>query len=140
MGNLLATRTRRLSLFQTNPFGRHSASRNLWILPAMVMSLAFLFFFSYVPFFQKTFLTRVSDSLIPYHRLVCILIHGRLGSSCRTHLHPLHIRHCYSLLGRGEKVLCQEVPQGSVGEDSLVIHRYRQVDRWYHTPIVTFWP
>jgi sodium/potassium-transporting ATPase subunit alpha len=34
----------------------------MWILPAMLASLAFLFFFSYVPFFQNTFLTRVSSA------------------------------------------------------------------------------
>ncbi|RSH91845.1 hypothetical protein EHS25_009215 [Saitozyma podzolica] len=57
-GNLLSTRTRRLSIFQANPFGPNSPNRNLWIPPAMLASLAFLFFFSYVPFFQNTFLTR----------------------------------------------------------------------------------
>lgn len=61
-GNLLSTRTRRLSLFQTNPFGFHSANRNVWIPPAMLASVGFLFFFSYVPFFQNIFLTRVSTS------------------------------------------------------------------------------
>jgi sodium/potassium-transporting ATPase subunit alpha len=59
-GNLLATRTRRLSIFQSNPFNPHGPSRNFWIPPAMLASLGFLFFFSYIPFFQKTFLTRVS--------------------------------------------------------------------------------
>jgi len=59
-GNLLATRTRRLSIFQHNPFTSISGARNWWIPPAMLASLAFLFFFSYVPFFQNTFLTRVS--------------------------------------------------------------------------------
>jgi magnesium-transporting ATPase (P-type) len=59
-GNLLSTRTRRLSIFQANPFGPNSPSRNLWIPPAMLASVSFLFFFSYVPFFQNTFLTRVS--------------------------------------------------------------------------------
>jgi hypothetical protein len=61
-GNLLATRTRRLSIFQHNPFSSTSGARNWWIPPAMLASLAFLFFFSYVPFFQNTFLTRVSLS------------------------------------------------------------------------------
>lgn len=59
-GNLLATRTRKLSIFQANPFNPNSPSWNPWIIPAMLASLAFLFFFSYVPFFQNTFLTRVS--------------------------------------------------------------------------------
>jgi sodium/potassium-transporting ATPase subunit alpha len=59
-GNLLATRTRRLSLFQTNPFGPNSPNRNPWIPPAILATVGFLFFFSYVPFFQNIFLTRVS--------------------------------------------------------------------------------
>ncbi|KAL1412745.1 hypothetical protein Q8F55_000492 [Vanrija albida] len=54
--NLLASRTRRLSLFQHNPlFG---PSKNLWIPPAMLVAAGFLFFFSYIDFFQNTFLTR----------------------------------------------------------------------------------
>ncbi|KAF8890953.1 hypothetical protein BD779DRAFT_1610703 [Infundibulicybe gibba] len=55
--NLLATRTRRLSLFQQNPFGRPE-TRNLLLFPAMLMALAIGCFFSYVPWFQKIFLTR----------------------------------------------------------------------------------
>lgn len=55
-GNLLATRTRRLSLFQHNPFW--GPARNWYIAPAVVASLGFLFFFSYPPFFQSTLLTR----------------------------------------------------------------------------------
>ncbi|ORY33508.1 hypothetical protein BCR39DRAFT_520515 [Naematelia encephala] len=55
-GNLNSTRTRRLSWFSHNPFSE--ASRNLWLFPAMLASIAILFFFSYVPFFQRTFLTR----------------------------------------------------------------------------------
>ncbi|WVF73077.1 hypothetical protein IAT40_007896 [Kwoniella sp. CBS 6097] len=69
-GNLLATRTRRLSLFQANPFAFSDPSkRNYWIIPSMLSSLAFLFFFSYVPFFQHTFLTRgvpVEHIFIPF--------------------------------------------------------------------------
>ncbi|KAK4685419.1 hypothetical protein P7C73_g4728, partial [Tremellales sp. Uapishka_1] len=55
-GNLLATRTRRLSIFQQNPF--FGPKRNLWIPPAMVTSVGLLFFLSYVPFFQRIFGTR----------------------------------------------------------------------------------
>lgn len=51
-GNLLATRTRKLSIFQHRPSG------NWYIFPAMACALAIGLFFSYVPFFQKTFLTR----------------------------------------------------------------------------------
>ncbi|KAF8603003.1 sodium-potassium ATPase [Ceratobasidium sp. AG-I] len=51
-GNLLATRSRKLSIFQHKPSG------NWYIFPAMICALAIAFFFSYVPFFQHTFLTR----------------------------------------------------------------------------------
>ncbi|KAF7331386.1 hypothetical protein MKEN_00016600 [Mycena kentingensis (nom. inval.)] len=55
--NLLATRTRRLSLFQQNPIGT-SHKRNLFIFPAMLAALLIAIFFSYVPVFQHVFLTR----------------------------------------------------------------------------------
>lgn len=55
-GNLLATRTRRLSLFQHVPFWGSSA--NAYILPAVAASLGFTFFLSYPPFFQDALLTR----------------------------------------------------------------------------------
>ncbi|KAK7054487.1 hypothetical protein VNI00_003685 [Paramarasmius palmivorus] len=59
-GNLLATRTRRLSLFQQNPlWGKRS--QNLWLLPAMAIALGLACLFSYVPWFQKVFLTRGVD-------------------------------------------------------------------------------
>ncbi|CEL53522.1 sodium/potassium-transporting ATPase subunit alpha [Rhizoctonia solani AG-1 IB] len=51
-GNLLATRSRKLSIFQHKPSG------NWYIFHAMICALAIGIFFSYVPFFQKTFLTR----------------------------------------------------------------------------------
>ncbi|KAG8735312.1 hypothetical protein FRC10_010750 [Ceratobasidium sp. 414] len=51
-GNLLATRTRKLSIFQHKPSG------NWYIFPAMACALVIGIFFSYVPFFQHTFLTR----------------------------------------------------------------------------------
>jgi sodium/potassium-transporting ATPase subunit alpha len=77
-GNLLSTRTRRLSIFHTNPFGMHSANRNVWIPPAMLASLGFLFFFSYIPFFQNIFLTRVSSFPIWEKRMKLMSI----GCSC----------------------------------------------------------
>ncbi|KAG9222104.1 hypothetical protein CCMSSC00406_0009285 [Pleurotus cornucopiae] len=55
--NLLATRTRRLSLFQQNPLGGPE-TRNYFIFPAMLAALGLACFFSYVPWFQKIFLTR----------------------------------------------------------------------------------
>ncbi|KAG8710589.1 hypothetical protein FRC08_016968 [Ceratobasidium sp. 394] len=51
-GNLLATRTRKLSILQHKPSG------NWYIFPAMACALIIGIFFSYVPFFQHTFLTR----------------------------------------------------------------------------------
>ncbi|KAG7443333.1 calcium ATPase [Guyanagaster necrorhizus] len=54
--NLLATRTRRLSLFQQNPFG--SKTRNLFIFPAMAAALVIACFFSYIPWFQRVLSTR----------------------------------------------------------------------------------
>ncbi|KAK7001680.1 calcium ATPase [Favolaschia claudopus] len=54
--NLLSTRTRRLSLFQQNPFA--PATRNLFLFPAMLIALGLACFFSYVPGIQKVFLTR----------------------------------------------------------------------------------
>ncbi|WVQ67031.1 uncharacterized protein L199_005224 [Kwoniella botswanensis] len=69
-GNLLATRTRRLSILQSNPFKwSDETQRNYWIIPSMIVSICFLFFFSYVPFFQNTFLTRgvpVEHIFIPF--------------------------------------------------------------------------
>jgi sodium/potassium-transporting ATPase subunit alpha len=56
-GNLISTRTRRLSFFQAPPLW--GASKNFWIPGAMFMSIVFAIFFSYPPFFQSAFLTRV---------------------------------------------------------------------------------
>ncbi|KAF9078729.1 hypothetical protein BDP27DRAFT_1441123 [Rhodocollybia butyracea] len=55
--NLLATRTRRLSLFQQNPI-KGSKTRNVYLLPAIICALALACFFSYVSWFQTIFLTR----------------------------------------------------------------------------------
>jgi sodium/potassium-transporting ATPase subunit alpha len=54
--NLLATRTRRRSLFAHNPFW--GPNRNWWVIAGMACSAGLLFFFSYPPFFQTAFLTR----------------------------------------------------------------------------------
>lgn len=58
-GNLLSSRTRKLSILQQNPFA--GVGRNLAIFPAMAISLVIASFFSYVPFFNKAFLTRGVD-------------------------------------------------------------------------------
>ncbi|KAG7443376.1 calcium ATPase [Guyanagaster necrorhizus] len=54
--NLLGTRTRRLSLFQQNPFS--SKTRNIFLFPAMAAALVLACFFSYIPWFQQVLLTR----------------------------------------------------------------------------------
>jgi len=51
-GNLLATRGRKLSIFQ------HTPALNWYIFPAMACALVLAVFFSYVPFFHNVFLTR----------------------------------------------------------------------------------
>jgi sodium/potassium-transporting ATPase subunit alpha len=56
-GNLLAVRTRRLSIFQHPPIGSRR-TRNLFLFPAMAFALAVAVFFSYVKFFMRTFGTR----------------------------------------------------------------------------------
>jgi len=55
-GNLLSTRTRRLSILQHNPLW--GPSRNLSIPIAMCLSTLFVLFILYVPLWQDIFLTR----------------------------------------------------------------------------------
>ncbi|KAH8826911.1 hypothetical protein DL96DRAFT_1669665 [Flagelloscypha sp. PMI_526] len=55
--NLMASRTRRLSIFQQNPLWG-AKTRNLWLIPAMATALVLACFFSYVEWFQKVLLTR----------------------------------------------------------------------------------
>jgi magnesium-transporting ATPase (P-type) len=118
-GNLLATRTRRLSIFQTNPFGPNSANRNLWIPPAMMASIAFLFFFSYVPFFQNTFLTRVCAARVALAPKVGSLT--GTGGTGRTHIHPFLLRARYPVSRRDAQVLCAQVSQGFPRKNRLVV-------------------
>lgn len=54
--DLMALRTRRLSLFQQWPFW--GKSRNLWIIPAICISFLIAIFFSYIKAIQNVFLTR----------------------------------------------------------------------------------
>jgi sodium/potassium-transporting ATPase subunit alpha len=56
-GNLLMTRTRRLSIFQQPPIGPKS-TRNLYIFMAMGFTLSILVLFIFIPFFQNVFHTR----------------------------------------------------------------------------------
>ncbi|KAH8841598.1 hypothetical protein MCOR27_000575 [Pyricularia oryzae] len=51
--NLLAMRTRRLSIFQHLPFFNKD-SQNLWIVPAVLFSLVMAFFWLYIPALQVT--------------------------------------------------------------------------------------
>ena len=50
--NLLAVRTRRLSLIQHPPLFR-KATRNIYLFPAIAFALAIAFFFNYIPKFQQ---------------------------------------------------------------------------------------
>ncbi|KAI9681771.1 MAG: hypothetical protein M1829_000516 [Trizodia sp. TS-e1964] len=54
--NLMATRTRRLSIFQHPPlFNKHT--QNIYLFPAIAFSLAVIFFFCYVPPLQNLLLS-----------------------------------------------------------------------------------
>lgn len=50
--NLLSVRTRRLSILQHPPLF-NPATRNVYLFPAIILALAFAFFFLYVPKFQS---------------------------------------------------------------------------------------
>lgn len=54
--DLLALRTRRLSLFQQNPLW--GPGRNRWLFAGMLASFCLAIFFSYIPPIQNVFLTR----------------------------------------------------------------------------------
>ncbi|KAH7119956.1 hypothetical protein B0J11DRAFT_72809 [Dendryphion nanum] len=54
--NLLATRTRRLSLFQQPPIF-NKATQNLLLFPAMIFAIVIVFIFCYIPSLQRTILT-----------------------------------------------------------------------------------
>jgi sodium/potassium-transporting ATPase subunit alpha len=56
-GNLLMTRTRRLSILQQPPIGPRT-TRNLYIFMAMGFTLSILVLFVFIPFFQDVFHTR----------------------------------------------------------------------------------
>ncbi|SPO23940.1 probable K, P-type ATPase (mediates high-affinity potassium or sodium uptake) [Ustilago trichophora] len=55
--NLLGWRTQKRSIFQQPPVGKKS-TQNLYLFPAMALSLLVAVFLSYIPAFQKVFLTR----------------------------------------------------------------------------------
>ncbi|KAL0485858.1 sodium/potassium-transporting ATPase subunit alpha [Acrasis kona] len=55
-GNLLSTRTRRLSFFQHLPFRRNS--RNLFLFVAMLVSIVLALLLVHIPFFNNVFNTR----------------------------------------------------------------------------------
>lgn len=56
-GNLMATRTRRLSIFQQPPI-LNKATQNYYLFPAMAIALIVALFFSYIPWFQNIMQTR----------------------------------------------------------------------------------
>jgi sodium/potassium-transporting ATPase subunit alpha len=51
--NLLATRTRRLSIFQQPPM-LNPATQNLWIFPAILFAFVVIFIFLYIPGLNNT--------------------------------------------------------------------------------------
>lgn len=132
-GNLLASRTRRLSLFQANPFSEKN--KNLWILPAMLAALAFVFFFSYVPFFQNAFLTRVSLRTL---RLWIHVLIG-IGGAGRIHLLTVLLRTGSAVPRRRQEVPRQEKSKRLPRQDCLVIdggldpYQYVRMYDLYHS-------
>lgn len=54
--NLLATRTRHLSIFQQPPLF-NKQTQNVYLFIAMTIALGFALFFIYIPVFQTIFLT-----------------------------------------------------------------------------------
>src|ERR1051325_6299231 len=63
-GNLLSTRTRRRSIFQSNPFS--GPTKNLYLFGAMLISLMTALIILYVPFFNNVFNTRYNYFLISF--------------------------------------------------------------------------
>lgn len=75
-GNLLATRTRRLSILHQSPIFK-KATNNYYLFPAMLFALVVTVFFSYVPWFQKVMFTRgvaVENYVMPLAFAVGILM------------------------------------------------------------------
>jgi len=58
--NLMATRTRRLSIFQQPP-AFNKATQNLWLFPAILFALVVIFIFCYIPGLDRT----IASSKIP---------------------------------------------------------------------------
>ena len=63
-GNLLSTRTRRRSIFQSNPFS--GPTKNLYLFGAMFISLMTALIILHVPFFNDVFFTRYNDFYFSY--------------------------------------------------------------------------
>ncbi|KAL7276120.1 hypothetical protein RUND412_000910 [Rhizina undulata] len=84
MFNLMATRTRRLSIFQQPP-AFNKQTQNLFIFPAMLFALAVVFFFCYVPFFQRILNSTsipVEHFFLPVAFGFCVLILDDARKAC----------------------------------------------------------
>ena len=108
-GNLLMTRTRRLSIVQQPPIGPRT-TRNLYIFIAMCFTISVLLLFVFTPFFQNVFHTR--DVTVQYWFI-------RISLYFRSDYSPWIW--CGSpSYGRDAKVFGTSVPEIIFGKDSLV--------------------
>jgi sodium/potassium-transporting ATPase subunit alpha len=78
-GNLLLTRTRRLSIIQQPPIGPKS-TRNLYIFMAMGFTISILVLFIFIPFFQDIFHTRAVNVEYWFIRTHCCLFISDVSS------------------------------------------------------------
>ena len=108
-GNLLMTRTRRLSIVQQPPIGSRT-TRNLYIFLAMCFTISVLVLFVFTTFFQNVFHTR--DVTVQYWFI-------RTSSYFRSDCSPW-IWCGSTSYGRDTKVFCTSVPEIIFGKDGLV--------------------
>jgi sodium/potassium-transporting ATPase subunit alpha len=115
-GNLLMTRTRRLSIIQQPPIGPRT-TRNLYIFLAMLFTLSILVLFVFVTFFQNVFHTR--DVTVQYWFIRIHLL--QLCSNFSTWIWCGSPRH-----GRDTKVFCASVSKVIFGCHSVVDLLFRK--------------
>ena len=81
----------------------------------MILGLAFCFFFSYVPFFQNTFLTRgvpVEHIFIPFVVSRRFDLRARSNDATDLHLMSLQFAIYIVLLDEGRKYCVRTYPKG----------------------------
>jgi len=82
--NLLATRTRRQSIFQMPPiFNRKT--QNLYIIPAIIFAIVIVFIFCYIPGLQSVISTTqvpVENWFIPFTFGLAILLYDEVRKFC----------------------------------------------------------